>query len=223
MTFQIANYLINNFRRLLTSFEKDVLQQFFYRQQLARFEVGSVMHDRMTHRFTKMGQYGKRPELLPVMEQGYTGFVIGIGQRIMTEHRGEYRLNLCTKCGSLARTPYARQCAHCFHHWHDQVTAHFRLKDIFRLSARPKLLYLTGLPTQGSVAIGDIIDFTNYQLPYQLPIRQIESVRVVAEGWPRDLFVLAISASNEEEELLRKYVQGTTNDIYIDRKLTDIG
>lgn len=40
-----------------------------------------------------------------------------IAKRILAEH-GEEIINLCPKCGALARTPLAKQCRSCFHDWH---------------------------------------------------------------------------------------------------------
>ena len=40
-----------------------------------------------------------------------------IAERIYNEHRKE-AINICLKCGGLARTPYAKQCRQCGHDWH---------------------------------------------------------------------------------------------------------
>ena len=39
--------------------------------------------------------------------------------RILREHYHEIEFNRCPKCGALARTPTAKQCRKCFHHWHE--------------------------------------------------------------------------------------------------------
>lgn len=41
-----------------------------------------------------------------------------IAERIYNDHKTE-AINLCPKCGSLARTPYAKQCRQCGHDWHE--------------------------------------------------------------------------------------------------------
>ena len=40
-----------------------------------------------------------------------------IAERLLKES-GDIIINNCPKCGSLARTPRARQCRHCGHDWH---------------------------------------------------------------------------------------------------------
>lgn len=49
---------------------------------------------------------------------GYEGYKEKIVERIFNEHKDEIELNLCPKCGKIARTPWAKQCRFCFHGWH---------------------------------------------------------------------------------------------------------
>lgn len=41
-----------------------------------------------------------------------------IVNRLWKEHQLELPLNYCPACHKIARTPKARQCRFCFHHWH---------------------------------------------------------------------------------------------------------
>lgn len=52
---------------------------------------------------------------------GFEAFKIKVTTRIFNEHRNELELNLCPKCGKIARTPRARQCQFCFHTWHNDA------------------------------------------------------------------------------------------------------
>lgn len=59
------------------------------------------------------------PEVLQSLQDGSEQFFVNVTQRILREHAGEVFLNLCPRCGGLARTPQAKQCRHCFFSWHE--------------------------------------------------------------------------------------------------------
>ena len=50
-------------------------------------------------------------------KDGEEAFFYLVKDRIIAD-RGNQPLNLCPKCGTLARTASARQCQKCFHDWH---------------------------------------------------------------------------------------------------------
>lgn len=58
------------------------------------------------------------PEVLRLANRGMAAFQQQIATRILAEHGDKIILNRCPKCGALARTPNARQCASCHHDWH---------------------------------------------------------------------------------------------------------
>ena len=58
------------------------------------------------------------PEASAVMNDGYEQFARRVRDRILREHRDRVVLNICPKCGGLAKTPRAQQCRWCFHDWH---------------------------------------------------------------------------------------------------------
>ena len=60
----------------------------------------------------------KDQNALKLLENGYSEFIINTAIRIYNEHRNELKLNLCPKCGKIARTPNAKQCKFCSHDWH---------------------------------------------------------------------------------------------------------
>ena len=61
----------------------------------------------------------KDPEVLQLLEGDSEQFFVNVSQRILQEHPAEVFLNRCPRCDGLARTPYAKQCRHCFFSWHD--------------------------------------------------------------------------------------------------------
>ena len=58
------------------------------------------------------------PDVLRLAHNGYQAFLANTASRILTEQGDQVFLNLCPKCGSLAKTPKARQCRVCKYDWH---------------------------------------------------------------------------------------------------------
>ncbi|MFT3703493.1 MAG: hypothetical protein QM802_14045 [Agriterribacter sp.] len=50
----------------------------------------------------------------------YEAYKHRISELIFREHKDELGLNLCPKCGKIARTPLAKQCRFCFYDWHNK-------------------------------------------------------------------------------------------------------
>lgn len=59
------------------------------------------------------------PAVLRLLENGAEQFYHDVVQRILRERADEVFLNYCPRCRGLARTPWAKQCRHCFFSWHD--------------------------------------------------------------------------------------------------------
>ncbi len=60
------------------------------------------------------------PDVLQLLAGGTEQFFTNTRERILREHTKEVFLNLCPRCGQLARPPQAKQCRHCFLSWHEQ-------------------------------------------------------------------------------------------------------
>jgi predicted RNA-binding Zn-ribbon protein involved in translation (DUF1610 family) len=58
------------------------------------------------------------PEVWRLASEGLWMFVVRTGQRILTDHSDKVQFNNCPQCGSVARTPKARQCRFCGFDWH---------------------------------------------------------------------------------------------------------
>lgn len=53
-----------------------------------------------------------------MLKEGSIAFKDLVVKRIYANHKHELNLNLCPKCGKIARTPLAKQCRFCFYDWH---------------------------------------------------------------------------------------------------------
>jgi len=58
------------------------------------------------------------PAILRLASGGLEAFFERTARRILAEDRDKVFLNSCPSCGTLARTPKARQCRFCGHDWH---------------------------------------------------------------------------------------------------------
>ncbi|BDI34037.1 hypothetical protein CCAX7_60880 [Capsulimonas corticalis] len=59
-----------------------------------------------------------QPAIEEMLKDGDSAFLARVKDRLLQKH-GQKLLNLCPKCGALARTPQSRQCSKCLHSWHD--------------------------------------------------------------------------------------------------------
>lgn len=67
---------------------------------------------------TDRGWISEKPEIKEFLKNGYEEFELNVAVRIMKEIPEKVFLNKCPQCNGLARTPYAKQCRYCTHHWH---------------------------------------------------------------------------------------------------------
>ena len=68
--------------------------------------------------FMKEENVYSNKEVMDLIKDGYDAYRIKVAGRIWDEHKNELDLNLCPKCGKVARTPWAKQCRFCNHDWH---------------------------------------------------------------------------------------------------------
>lgn len=68
--------------------------------------------------FYERGWLSKEPNILSLLANGIDEFREKTAMRILKEHEKEIYFNNCPECGSLARTPKAKQCRFCKHDWH---------------------------------------------------------------------------------------------------------
>ena len=61
------------------------------------------------------------PSVEALLSGGVSAFQVSVRERILHECSDEVFINRCPLCGTLARTPQARQCPKCFHSWRGSV------------------------------------------------------------------------------------------------------
>lgn len=109
---ELARYVFDWCRELMLPEELAVHKHFGVRQKMESAE-SSAMKERMATNWLS-----KDPNILRIVDQGESAFYAGVIDRLRSEGKLNGVLNLCSKCGGLARTPIAKQCPHCFYSWH---------------------------------------------------------------------------------------------------------
>jgi hypothetical protein len=108
-----ALYLIMYFSELMTEHERVAL-----RHTQSTFKLEGVKKPHLVNMYYKQGWLTTDPEILNLLKDGEDQFVINSAERILRETPEKVFLNLCPKCGKLARTPQAKQCRFCEEDWH---------------------------------------------------------------------------------------------------------
>jgi rubrerythrin len=111
MDQKVVNYLLRFFTEAMTKTERSARHAF-------------ILHGIAEGRSEKARQIVLKDvstdhEVLELMKDGYVAFAERVAERLMREQPDDIFLNVCPKCGALARTPTAKQCPACFHAWHD--------------------------------------------------------------------------------------------------------
>ena len=96
---------------------------FWRKQQLKGYHLDSVVNSvpaniAMYKVLTGGGSLLENKEIGELTDDGYDAYKYRIAEKIFQEHKDELELNLCPKCGKIARTPWAKQCRFCYHDWH---------------------------------------------------------------------------------------------------------
>ena len=109
---ELTNYIFHNYQHLMTMREHAA-----YRSLIGLQKIESV--DDRKKGFYRQRLVSSDPEVLRLLEAGEEGFKKSVAERILRDSSDQVFLNYCARCGSLARTPEAKQCPKCFHSWHD--------------------------------------------------------------------------------------------------------
>lgn len=163
------------------------------------------------------GWISERPEVKEFLKDGYEEFELNVARRIMKETPEKVFFNNCPKCNKLARTPYARQCRHCGHSWHNLTVAQFKLDSSFQLTGRH--FFLLGQITKGEVKQGQFMDLTMLGLNKKPKIEAIEFALKRQDGkvW-EDIGLGTNDLTEEDKEVLKKVGSfGTPFDIINER------
>ncbi|MEM7186231.1 MAG: hypothetical protein AAF466_06200 [Bacteroidota bacterium] len=119
MTIERAEYILNYFSQLMNSREKAAWQHWVTSYKMEHSNSKPEQKEARKIIYYDKGWMTKDPSVLELLSQGIDPFKITTARRISKDHPNVLKFNLCPKCGKLARTPFAKQCHHCFHRWHD--------------------------------------------------------------------------------------------------------
>jgi hypothetical protein len=203
--FETAYYIANYFPRLLSANEAAALRHYN-----AMFKIGT------SDRYSTKEQYEARfqwykdrnsisdnPEVLSLLDNGLPQFYINVASRITKEKLERVYFNNCPNCNKLARTPYARQCKHCGHSWHDSIGADFKVNKVFDLQSQPKYLFFAGDLKSGTVKEGMRIDLTFLGVAIKPVIKSVGFLDHISERRAEVTLGVAIN-DTEDKEYLKK-------------------
>ena len=105
---------------LLTSEEKMAIK---HTSSMFKLEHSNSKNPNLTRMYRENGWLTSDQSVLDLLKDGYDNFELNVANRIMEQSPEKVFFNNCPKCNKLARTPYARQCRHCGHKWHDLTVA----------------------------------------------------------------------------------------------------
>ena len=175
----------------MTDHEKLALQ---YRMYMDKTEDNAHMRKIMATR----GWITERSYVTEYLRNGYEEFELSVARRILEETLDKVFLNNCPKCDRLARTPYARQCRHCGHRWHDLTLAQFKLSSSVQLAGRP--FFLLGQITQGEIQQGQFMDLTMLGLNKRPKIEVVEYGLIGQDGKAWEGIGLGTNDLTEEDK-----------------------
>ena len=169
MNNETAKYIINYFSNLLTSAERMAIK---HTSSTFKLENSTSDNTNLTKIYKEKGWITSDQSALDLLKDGYDNFELNVANRIIDQNSDKVFFNNCPKCNRLARTPYARQCRHCGHSWHDLTVAQFKLNSSFQLTGRQ--FFLLGEITKGEIKQGQFMDLTMLGLNKKPKIEAIE-------------------------------------------------
>ncbi|MGJ8594220.1 MAG: hypothetical protein ACSHXF_16845 [Aquaticitalea sp.] len=113
MNIETARYISNYYHRF---FNKKEIIAHLHINSLIKLDGESESSSRYKI-YKRKGWIKTDIDVLELIKNGETEFLINTANRILTEHESEIFLNNCPNCKKLARTPKARQCRHCGNKW----------------------------------------------------------------------------------------------------------
>ena len=169
MDSETAKYIIDYFSNLLTGEEKMAVK---HTTSTYKLEHSTSDNTNLTRIYKEKGWLTSDQTVLDLLKDGHDNFELNVATRIVTQNPDKVFFNNCPNCNKLARTPYARQCRHCGHNWHNLTIAKFRLKSTFQLIGQ--YFFLLGQITEGQFNKGDFMDLTMLGLNKKPKIEAIE-------------------------------------------------
>jgi hypothetical protein len=111
---ELVPYVIKNYSHLMTFFEAMAQKNIVIGGKIENASSDEYKAS-LTEKFI-VNDY----RVKELLKHGAEPFLQAVCERILRQHTQEVVINRCPKCNGLARTPVARQCPKCFHHWRDQ-------------------------------------------------------------------------------------------------------
>lgn len=214
MDKETATYIINFFSNLLTSAEKMAIK---HTNSIYKLENSTSDNSNLTRVYREKGWLTSDLSVLDLLKDGYDKFELNVANRILGQNADKVFFNNCSKCTKLARTPFARQCRHCGHSWHNLTVAKFKLKSSFQLTGRQ--FFLLGEITKGEIKQGQFMDLTMLGLNKKPKIEAIEFALKRQDGKTWEDIGLGTNELTEEDKQYLKDVGsfGTPFDIINER------
>lgn len=167
-----------------------------------KFEHSTPDNTNMTRIYQEKGWLTSDQTVLDLLKDGYDKFELNVANRILSQSSYKIFFNNCSKCNKLARTPYARQCRHCGHTWHDLTVAQFKLNNSFQLAGRQ--FFLLGEITKGEIKQGQFMDLTMLGLNKRPKIEAIEFALNRQDGKVWEDIGLGTNELTEEDKMFLK-------------------
>jgi hypothetical protein len=191
MDQETANYIITYFSNLMTDAEKLALKHYMHTYKTAD-------DPKMRRILIDKGWIRTEPEITDLLKNGYEEFELNMARRIMTKNPEKVFLNHCSVCNQLARTPYARQCRHCGHNWHEITVAQFKLNSAYQLTGRQ--FFLLGQLVKGDIKQGHFMDLTVLGLNKKPKIETIEFASKRRDGKIHEDIALGTTELTDDEK-----------------------
>lgn len=115
MDNELALYIVTYFTKYLTDKEKLCLKHLQNTYTLQNSEYTDLAQREILYK--RIGWISEDKEILDFVSGGDKDVNKKIAKRILLDHSHEIFINNCSKCGKLARTPFAKQCRHCGNIW----------------------------------------------------------------------------------------------------------
>ncbi len=197
MDQETAKYIFQYFSNLLTDQEKMAIKH-----TLSMDKLRDSSNTNLTSIYKAKGWITDDQTVLDLLKDGPEAFEMTAAKRILAEAPDKIFFNFCLKCDQLARTPYARQCRHCGHSWHDMVVAQFKLHQAFQITNSH--FFLAGEIVKGQVSQGNYIDLTMLKLNRRPKIVAISQVLKKKDRKATEEIALGIEEVNDEERAYLK-------------------
>jgi hypothetical protein len=211
---ETAKYVINYFSNLLTSVERMAITHSTSTNKLQHSTSENTI---LTKIYREKGWLTSDQSVLDLLKDGYENFEVNVANRIIDQDTEKVFFNNCPKCNKLTRTPYARQCRHCGHSWHNIIVAQFKLNSSFQLTSRQ--FFLLGEITKGEIKQGQFMDLTMLGLNKKPKIEAVEFALKRHDGkvW-EDIGLGTNELTEEDKEYLKNIGSfGTPFDIINER------